>query len=298
MPIHMDHILHVIVGPTASGKTNFAIQLAQLLQTEVISADARQFYKGMDIGTAKPSLDELKQVPHHFINNCLPDAYYSAGDFERDALLLLNELFKSHSQVIAVGGSGLYIKALCEGMDQMPPVDFAYRDSLIQQFEAHGISWLQDELKRCNPEKFLKIDIHNPQRLMRALEITKQGVVLALPKSPRPFQIKKYAIAWDREILYQRINQRVDQMVEAGLLKEVEAFYPLRTLNALQTVGYSELFDYLDGKISFQRAVELIKQHTRNYAKRQLTWFKADPNVLWIPPNELQSLIVNLVQPN
>ncbi len=292
----MGKILHVIVGPTASGKTHLAIEIATKLQTEIISADARQFYKGMDIGTAKPSLDELNKVKHYFIDNRLPTDYYSAGDFERDALSVVKDIFKRKKNVVAVGGSGLYIKALCEGMDEMPPVDFTYRNELIGKFETNGISWLQEELQKLDPEKYGKIDLNNPQRLMRALEINKQGVVLSKPKAPRNFEVRKYAIAWERDELYKRINERVDQMMEMGLLKEASQLYEIKECNALQTVGYTELFDYLDGKTSLDRAIELIKQHTRNYAKRQITWFKADPNVHWLLPNELNNLIVNLVQ--
>jgi tRNA dimethylallyltransferase len=296
MPNPMEKILHVIVGPTASGKTHLAIEIATKLQTEIISADARQFYKGMDIGTAKPSLDELNKVKHHFIDNRLPTDYYSAGDFERDALIVVEDVFKRKKNAVAVGGSGLYIKALCEGMDEMPPVDFTYRNELIGKFEAFGISWLQEELQKLDPEKYEKIDHNNPQRIMRALEMSKQGVVLSKPKTPRNFEVQKYAIAWEREELYMRINERVDQMMEMGLLKEASFFYDVKDCNALQTVGYAELFDYLDGKTSLERSIELIKQHTRNYAKRQITWFKADPNVHWLLPNELDNLIVNLVQ--
>jgi len=296
MPNLMGKTLHVIVGPTASGKTNLAIEFAIKLQTEIISADARQFYKGMDVGTAKPNQEELKKVKHHFIDNRSPSDYYSAGDFERDALEVIRLVFEKHFDAIAVGGSGLYIKALCEGLDEMPPVDFVYRNELISKFETFGISWLQTELKKINPEKFVKIDHNNPQRVMRALEMNNQGVVLLKPKVPRNFEIKKYAISWERGQLYKRINDRVDQMMDNGLLNEATEFYPLKDCYALKTVGYSELFDYLDGKTSLEKAIELIKQHSRNYAKRQITWFKADPNVQWLLPNELESLIANLVQ--
>jgi tRNA dimethylallyltransferase len=292
----MDKTLYLIVGPTASGKTNLAIKVAQAFSTEIISADARQFYKGMDIGTAKPTVEELSLVKHHFIDNREAQAYYSAGDFERDALKVIYQIFEHHNFVVAVGGSGLYIKALCEGMDEMPPVDLDYRNELITQFEKQGIEWLQQALLQLDPIKFQQVDTNNPQRIMRALEICKQGVVLAKPKMPRSFNIIKFAIAWDRDLLYHRINQRVELMMELGLLKEVESLLPLKNCNALKTVGYSELFDYFEGSISLTRAVELIKQHSRNYAKRQLTWFKADPSIVWISPQEAETLAQNLVQ--
>jgi tRNA dimethylallyltransferase len=292
----MEKVLHVIVGPTASGKTNFAIRLAQKLQSEIISADARQFYRGMDIGTAKPSPSELALAPHHFISHRDPQEDYSAGDFERDALALLDQLFLHHQQLIVVGGSGLYIKALCEGMDEMPPVNIALRNQLKEGFDLHGISWLQEQLRLVQPEKLQTIDIQNPQRLMRAIEMANQGVVLQKPKKPRNFQIKKYAILWEREALYLRINQRVDLMIEQGLLEEAKSLYPLKNLNALQTVGYTELFDYFEGKTTLAKAIELIKQHTRNYAKRQMTWFKADPTIQWIPVSKISETLAQLGQ--
>ncbi len=292
----MEKVLHVIVGPTASGKTNLAIAFAQQLQSEIISADARQFYRGMDIGTAKPSKTELAMAPHHFIDYRNPQDDYSAGDFERDALALLDQLFAKHSQLVAVGGSGLYIKALCEGMDEMPPVNFELRNQLIEGFQQHGIIWLQEQLKMVQPDKLQSIDVQNPQRLMRAIEMAKQGVILQKPKTPRNFQIKKYAILWEREALYQRINQRVDDMIDQGLVEEAQKLYPLKLFNALQTVGYTELFDYFEGKTTLPKAIELIKQHTRNYAKRQMTWFKADPNILWIPTSKISETLALLGQ--
>lgn len=292
----MEKTLYVIVGPTASGKTNLAIKVAQALTTEIISADARQFYQRMDIGTAKPTPYELSLVTHHFVDNRAIESYYSAGDFEKDALLKIAQIFNKHHYAVAVGGSGLYLKALCEGIDEMPPADLDYRNELIENYETNGIEYLQKALLALDPTKFNQIDVNNPQRLMRALEICKQGVILNKPKTPRNFNIVKYAIAWEREQLYQRINQRVETMLEQGLLKEAESLWPLKNYNALKTVGYSELFDYFEGSISLARAVELIKQHSRNYAKRQITWFKADSSVVWISPQEAETFAQNLVQ--
>ncbi len=279
----MQPTLIVITGPTAVGKTKLAIDLALQLNAEIISTDSRQFFKEMSIGTAKPSDDELKTVPHHFINNCTVSDYYSAGDFERDALKKIDNLFNAgHQYVIAVGGSGLYVKALCEGLDEMPAVDLELRNTLISNFETHGITWLQEKLKTLDAEKYARVDHHNPQRLMRAIELTSQAPVAPKPKAIRPFKILKFGVEMPREALYDRINKRVDLMMEAGLLEEATALHALRNLNALQTVGYNELFDYLEGKLDLAKAVSLIKQHTRNYAKRQMTWFKADGEIEWI----------------
>lgn len=288
--------LIVIHGPTAVGKTSIAIQLAQLLKTEILSTDSRQFYREMSIGTAKPTEAEMAQVPHHFIDNRLVSEYYSAGDFERDALLKIEELFGSgYRHVIAVGGSGLYIKALCEGLDEMPKADLELRNFLIEQHKTHGITWLQQELEKLDPQRFALIDRQNPQRLMRAIELHHQGGMLKTPKIQRPFQILKVGLELPREELYERINRRVDLMMEQGLLEEVKALLPLENLNALQTVGYKEIFDYLHGRCTLPRAVELIKQHSRNYAKRQMTWFRADPDIVWFNPGDFQSLARHIV---
>lgn len=277
----MNATLIVIVGPTAVGKTALAIALAKKFNTEIISTDSRQFYAEMNIGTAKPSAEELAAVRHHFIGHCSVNTYYSAGDFERDALAKLDELFMQHKIVIAVGGSGLYVKALCHGLDEMPAANLELRKELTAQFEKNGLAWLQNELKRLDQHKYEMLDIKNPQRLMRAIELFHQGGIVKKEKAVRPFNIVKIGINLPREKLYHRINQRVMDMMDAGLEKEAQCLYPLRNLNALQTVGYSELFDAFEGKYSVEKAVELIKQHTRNYAKRQITWFKADPDVIW-----------------
>lgn len=285
----MEKTLLVILGATASGKTRLAIEWAQLYQTEIISADSRQFYKIMDIGTAKPDAEELAAVKHHFIDTREPWDYYSAGDFEKDALFTLNEIFQKQDIAIAVGGSGLYLKALCEGLDDMPPADLELRKHLQVNYEKFGLEWLQKQYLDLKQSQ-AQLDFNNPQRLMRAIEKLKQGLSIQSEKKKRPFRILKYAIAMEREVLYQRINKRVDIMMAQGLEAEARNLLPFRESNALKTVGYSEMFEYFDGLISRERAIELIKQHSRNYAKRQLTWFRADPEIIWLKTNEIGEL--------
>ncbi len=282
-----------IVGPTAIGKTALAIELAKHYQTVVLSADSRQFYKEISIGTAKPSLDELNQVQHYFINNKSVIETYSAGDFERDALKLLSNLFQEKDIVILVGGSGLYIKALWEGLDEMPPLNEELRKTIINNYETNGIGYLQEKLLVLNPEKYKKIDAQNPQRLMRAIEIEEQNKSFKSTqiKAPRFFETIKICLNTDREILYNNINKRVDSMIENGLLKECEQMIEFRHNYALNTVGYSEIFSFFDGNISLEKAIELIKQHSRNYAKRQVTWFKRELNLKWFEPNEMLKII-------
>ena len=282
-----------IVGPTAIGKTALAIELAKHYQTVVLSADSRQFYKEISIGTAKPSLDELNQVQHYFINNKSVIETYSAGDFERDALKLLSNLFQEKDIVILVGGSGLYIKALWEGLDEMPPLNEELRKTIINNYETNGIGYLQEKLLAQNPEKYKKIDAQNPQRLMRAIEIEEQNKSFKPTqiKAPRFFETIKICLNTDREILYNNINKRVDSMIENGLLKECEQMIEFRHYYALNTVGYSEIFSFFDGNISLEKAIELIKQHSRNYAKRQITWFKRELNLKWFEPNEMLKII-------
>jgi len=282
-----------IVGPTAIGKTALAIELAKHYKTVILSADSRQFYKEISIGTAKPSIEELNEVPHYFINNKSVNETYSAGDFERDALNLLAELFLEKDIVILVGGSGLYIKALWEGLDEMPPLDEVLRKEIIDDFEKKGIEFLQEKLKVLNNEKFEKIDRQNPQRLMRAIEIELQNKTFKSDqiKAPRFFETIKICLNTNREILYDRINKRVDSMIENGLLKECEQMIEFRNNYALKTVGYSEVFDFFDGTISLEKAIELIKQHSRNYAKRQVTWFKREIDLNWFEPHEKAKII-------
>jgi tRNA dimethylallyltransferase len=277
-----------LVGPTAVGKTALAIKIAKHFNTEIISADSRQFYKEISIGTAKPSFDELSQVSHHFINNKSVQETYSAGDFERDALLTLNELFKKNNLVVLAGGSGLYINALCDGLDEMPEVDNELRNELIGKYQLLGIEYLQNRLNELNPNAFAKIDKNNPQRLMRAIEIAMQTPEnkKKILKSKRPFECIKICLNMEREMLYKNINERVDAMINSGLIKECEQMAEFKNHYALKTVGYNEIFDFFEGKTDLPKAIELIKQHTRNYAKRQITWFRKDENMNWFKPSE------------
>ena len=280
-----------IVGPTAIGKTSLAIKVAKHFNTEIISADSRQFFAEMSIGTAKPSLEELAEVKHHFIGNVSINQLYSAGDFERDALQKLDELFLQNNIVAMVGGSGLYSKAVIEGFNELPKADEQLRRELQELFDEKGIEPLQEILMNLNPEKASTIDLKNTQRVMRAIEISKHQKGNIKPKVARNFIPIKIGLNLDREKLYARINFRVDQMIEAGLVDEVKSLIEFKQLNALQTLGYSELFDYFDGKHSLEKAIELIKQHTRNFAKRQLTWFRNESDMNWFSPDEEKKVI-------
>jgi tRNA dimethylallyltransferase len=291
--------LIVIAGPTAVGKTAAAIQLAQHFNTAILSADSRQFYREMSIGTAKPSPVELAAAPHYFIDSNYVTDPFSVGDYETQGLELLEHLFKTQDIVILVGGSGLYIKAITEGFDNIPSADEGIREKLNKEFEEHGISYLQEKLKTADPDYYNQVDINNPQRVIRALEVFEStghpfSSFRKAETNVRPFNILKIALDMPREQLYDRINKRVDIMIEDGLLEEVKLLAPYRQLNALNTVGYSEIFDYLGGKITLERAIDQIKQNTRRFAKRQLTWFRKDKDFQWFEVNE--SLYKNLVE--
>tara|TARA_Y100000813_G_scaffold108261_1_gene77440 strand:- start:7995 stop:8858 length:864 start_codon:yes stop_codon:yes gene_type:complete len=278
--------LLVIYGPTAVGKTNLAIQLALQHKTEIISADSRQFFKEMKIGTAVPEQKELDAINHHFIQHKSIRENYNVGLFEKEAISKIEQLFKHHKTLIMVGGSGLYIDAVCKGLDTFPNIEENLRKELRQNFEEHGLKWLQDEVKKIDPIFYAISDVNNYQRLLRCLEVCKQsGQTFSSFKNKqnktRPFEVEYISIKMDREKLYKRINDRVDIMMEKGLLKEVESLIKFKDLNALKTVGYSELFQYLNKDISMDRAVKLIKQNSRRYAKRQMTWLKRYP-IKWI----------------
>lgn len=276
----------IICGPTASGKTELAIQLAQYFNTSIISADSRQCFKELNIGVAKPSAEELITVYHYFINSHSIQDEVTAVTFEQYALNAAKQIFLQNDIAVMAGGTGLYIKAFTEGLDAIPEVSAEVRTSIQQQYEEDGIEWLQNEIKKHDPAFFSSGEMQNPQRLMRALEvfsatgksITKFQIA---SKKERPFNIIKIGLEVNREILYNRINQRVDAMIQHGLEFEAEALLPHRNLNALQTVGYTEWFDYFDGNTSKEKAINLIKQNTRHYAKRQLTWFKRDKEIEW-----------------
>lgn len=284
--------LLVLTGPTASGKTALAIRWAERLRTEIISADSRQFYREMRIGTAAPTPDELRRVPHHFVQHLSIHDSYNVYRYEQDALALLEKLFQNHENVILCGGSGLYIDALCNGIDLLPDPDPELRENLHRMLRENRVEEFHQMLKEKDPEYYEVVDRNNPVRMVRALEVCIQtgqpySTLRKQQAKERPFQIIKYAIALPREVLNERINRRVDRMMEEGLEAEARQLYPLRHLNALQTVGYRELFDHFDGKCTLEESVEAIKAHTRQYAKRQMTWFKRDSGYRWISPEEM-----------
>ncbi len=287
--------LIVLVGPTASGKTALAIELAKRLDTEIISADSRQFFKELEIGTAKPTQEELKAIPHHFINTHSITEHYDAAQFGRDALSLIHKLFEKKDNLILCGGSGLYIKAVCEGFDDIPEIDPEVRQNLNAQFEANGLGWLQDQLVDLDPDQFGRMDHQNPHRLIRALEV-KIGTGKSIhefqnqKRYDHPFSIVKIGLELAKEELYNRINARMDQMIEKGLFEEAKKMEPYKDHQAMQTVGYSEIFDYLDGLYDYEEAVRLLKRNSRRYAKRQLTWFKRDGTIQWFSPNAIEEI--------
>ena len=291
-----DKTVIIIAGPTAVGKTAIAIDVAKHFQTEIISADSRQCFKEMNIGVARPSLAELQEVEHHFIASHSIHEEVTAVTFELYALKKVGELFQQHDIVVMTGGTGLYIKAFCEGLDLVPDIPKQIRDAIITNYDQLGLEWLQNEIKLKDPEFYQSGEIQNPQRIMRALEVKEATGKSILyfrkgKKQERDFEIKKIGLELPKEILRQRIDKRVDQMMDAGLLDEVKQLQPFRQLNALQTVGYAELFDYLDGKFSLNKAIEQIKIHTRQYAKRQMTWFKKDQEIKWYSPLDTENII-------
>lgn len=280
------HYLLVVIGPTAIGKTALAIQLAQHFQCEILSCDSRQFFQEMTLGTAVPSKEELAAVPHHFIQHISIEDSYSVGDFERDAIAHLDHLFKQNKVQVMVGGSGLYVNAILEGLDEFPDIDPRIREELNQALEEKGLPYLQEQLRELDPVHYEKVALDNPQRVTRALEVSigtgqPYSSFLAKKKIKRNFVPIVIGLEAPREIMYDRINKRVDLMLEKGLLEEVKALIPHQELNALQTVGYRELFHYFNGNGTLEEAVEEIKKNTRRFAKRQITWFKRTPNATW-----------------
>ena len=290
--------LLVIVGPTGSGKTDLSIRLARHYGAPILSTDSRQFYRRMAIGTAQPDPDQLQAAEHHFIASHDLNEDLNCGSYEMQALSCLEKLFAEHDWVIAVGGSGLYVRALCEGMDDLPQADPELREALSRRLETEGVDALAAELRTLDPAYYARVDRKNPARVMRALEVCLQtgrpyseqrtGV-----RRPRPFGIVKVGVDLPREELYARTDRRVDRMVADGLEAEARALYPYRTLNALQTVGYREFFDYFDGRTSYEEAVSLIKRNSRRYAKRQLTWFRRDPEIRWFGPWDDAAIIAH-----
>lgn len=286
----------LITGPTAVGKTALAIQLAQHFNTAIISADSRQCYKEITIGVAKPTAEELEAVKHYFINSHSITNELTAAAYEQYALAAADEIFATHDVSVMVGGTGLYIKAFCEGMDQIPAVPDELRLQLQQTYQQKGMEWLQQQLQLHDPLFAAQGEMQNPQRMLRALEVVMASGESIISfrkgaKQQRPFNVIKIGLELPREELYARINLRVDLMMKEGLLEEAKAVYPQRQLNALQTVGYRELFDYFDGTVTLQQAIEKIKQNSRHYAKRQLTWFKRDAEMKWFHPTDAAAII-------
>lgn len=289
-------ILIVVVGPTGSGKSALAVELAKHYGAPIISTDSRQVYRGLGIGTAQPMADELAAAKHYFIADREVEDNFNCGRYETEALALLEELFKTNRYVVAVGGSGLYVKALCEGMDTLPEADDEVRQMLKSRLESEGIGSLVDELRRLDPKYAEEVDLCNPARVMRALEVClttgkpyseqRSGTV-----AERWFNIVKIGTDMPRDVLYERIDRRVDMMVEEGLVEEARTMYPKRELNSLQTVGYREMFDYFDGTITLTDAIELVKRNSRRYAKRQLTWFRRDEEIGWFAPTALDKIV-------
>ncbi|WP_353086599.1 tRNA (adenosine(37)-N6)-dimethylallyltransferase MiaA [Flavobacterium sp.] len=285
-------LLITVIGPTAIGKTALAIALAKHFGSEILSCDSRQFYKEMRIGTAVPSPEELAAVPHHCIQHISIQDTYNVGNFETEALQLLNQLFQKNPIQIMVGGSGLYVDAVLRGFDEFPTLEGTIRETINQRFKEEGLAYLQETLQRLDPQYFNKLaaentqTLQNPQRMKRFVEVClgtgkPYSSFIGKKEKVRPFQSICIGLEAERHELYDRINRRVDQMMADGLLEEVRALYPQRHLNALQTVGYRELFSYLDGDVDLQTAIENIKMNTRRFAKRQMTWFKRDPDTLW-----------------
>ena len=288
--------LIVLLGPTASGKTSLSIEIAQKLNTEILSCDSRQFYKELKIGAAPPSKEELAIVKHHFVHHLSINENYSIGQFEKDAIAKITELFKAHNYLLLVGGSGLYIDAICNGIDNIPNISNNVREKINNEYEKNGITWLQEKIKKIDPEFYKSVDINNPQRLKRCYEVFHEtgkrfSTFHKKEKKKRNFEIIKIGIKTDREQLYKKINTRVDKMIKNGLVNEAELLKKFREKNALNTVGYKELFKYFGQNIELDVAIEEIKKNTRRLAKRQLTWFRKDKNINWYLKSEKNEII-------
>jgi len=289
--------LIVIEGPTGVGKSAISLQLAQFYSTDIISADSRQIFRELSIGTAVPPKEDLKSVCHHFIQTRSIHQYYNVSEYETEAIDLINQLFKSKNPLILTGGSMLYIDTICKGIDDIPTVTPEIRNQIIDWYHQNGLEALQQKLLTLDPEYYSIVDRNNPKRLLHAVEVCQMSgkTFTSFRKNTiveRPFRILKIGINQDREILYSRINQRVDQMMDAGLLEEARSVYPYKTLNSLNTVGYNELFSYFDGNCSLDEAIDLIKCSTRKYARKQLTWFRKDTDIHWFEPDQIQEIIV------
>jgi tRNA dimethylallyltransferase len=288
--------LILIVGPTAVGKTELCLTLAKRFDTEIVSCDSRQFYREMHLGTAKPSSEELAQVRHHLIDSLSIEEEYDVKRFEKDALAILDEIFQRKSVAVMTGGSGLFADAITKGFDDIPEIDPQIRSRVIADFEEKGLEWLQGQIATVDPEYYEQVDRQNPQRLMRALEVSlgtglKFSSFRIKAKVSRPFEVIKIGLERERDELYQRIDWRMDQMIDAGLFEEAASLFDRRHLNAMQTVGYSEIFGFLEGNYDRDEAIRLLKRNSRRYAKRQLTWFRRDPEIRWFHPDQTEEII-------
>jgi tRNA dimethylallyltransferase len=292
----MNKILIVVLGPTCAGKTDISLKLAIYLGCEIISADSRQFYREMEIGTAVPAVDKLANVRHHFIRFLSVKDYYSASLFERDVIRVLTDIFRNKDIAIMTGGSGMYIDAVCNGIDDIPDVDPLIREKYLVKYKKEGIEGLRIALKILDPEHYEKVDLRNPKRIIRALEICESAgrpysSFLLKQKRERDFEIIKIGLERPRDELFNMINRRVDEMIEAGLESEARGLFKLRHLNALNSVGYREFFDFFEGKITREKAIDLIKRNTRRYAKRQMTWWAKDKEIVWFNPDAVDEII-------
>lgn len=293
--------LVVLTGPTGVGKTELSLSLAERLGSPIVNADSRQIYRELPIGTAAPTAAEQARVPHLFVGTKSLTEDYNAGEYEREALAALEELFQTRDKVLMVGGAMLYIDAVCNGLDDIPAVPKDLREQLQRQLETNGLVWLQEQVRQADPKYFAEADTQNPQRLLHALEVSMTSgqpysAFRSGAKKERPFRVVKIALNRPRDILYSRINARVEQMLEQGLLDEVRAVEPLRHLNALNTVGYKEMFRYLDGEWTLEQAADMIRQNSRHYAKRQLTWFRADPDIHWLELTDTPQDLTTIMQ--
>jgi tRNA dimethylallyltransferase len=290
------HTLVVVLGPTGVGKSDISIQLAKYYKTEILSADSRQFYRELTIGTAVPMPEDLQAVPHHFIQTKSIHDYYNVSEYETEALEVIHQLFQFKNPLILTGGSMMYVDTICKGIDDIPTVDPLIRDEVVQWYNEHGLEALRERLLDLDPEYYRIVDLNNPKRLLHAVEICLMSgkTFSSFRKNKvqkRDFRILKVGINQDRKVLYDRINRRVDQMMDAGLLDEAKNVYEFRNLNSLNTVGYKELFAYMDGHCSLSEAVERIKGNSRKYARKQLTWYRKDQEIVWFEPDQIKGII-------
>lgn len=300
MSENSNSLLIVLVGPTAIGKTNLAIEIAQEFNIPIIGCDSRQFYKELKIGTAPPSKEQLAIVKHYFVHFLSIHNYYNASKYENDVNAKLLDIFKKHNAALMVGGSGLYVDAVIKGIDDMPDIDIELRENLNKQLIDNGIEWIRTQLQKLDFETYQKIDLSNKNRILRALEVCLQtgmpySSFLKKKSKDRPYKILKIALDMPRKLLYERINLRVDEMIKQGLVEEARKLYPYKNLIPLKTVGYKELFDYFDSKLTLEEAIDLIKRNTRKYARKQLSWFRRDKDYYWFHPNDKNN-IIDLIQ--